>query len=384
MFARFSPNVMLRLKAVLYWIVFLPAALPYWSMGFAESSGYYNAYAWWGLLMVFGALPILDHIIGKDPANPNSEQEEKLNNNKYYRLIPLCVVPAQIALLVYGAHIFTTTPEFSLLGQVGWVLSVGIASAILAINVGHELIHKDSTIERWAGGFLYASVFYGGFKVEHVRGHHVNVSTPKDASSARYGQNLYHFLPRSYWHNFISAWRLEIRRLKGLGLPAWHYRNELIWWYGLSLCLAVLFFYQWGSMGLVFFLGNAWMSFTTLEIINYVEHYGLHRRLLSSGKYERTTPAHSWNSNYLLSNMGLFHLQRHSDHHAHPKRRYQVLRHFDQSPQLPSGYPGMYVLALIPPLWFKVMNPRVKAYYKGEEHQLNNKEFDKAAGTYTV
>ena len=141
---------------------------------------------------------------------------------------------------------------------------------------------------------------------------------------------------------------------------------------------------MFGWMGVVFYLGVSWMSFTTLEIINYVEHYGLHRRKLPSGRYERTTPAHSWNSNYLLTNMALFHLQRHSDHHAFPLRRYQVLRHYDEAPQLPTGYAGMYVLALLPPLWFRVMNPRVEAYYKGEEWQLSADQFEEKARGYTA
>ncbi|ERW34815.1 alkane 1-monooxygenase 2 [Pseudomonas aeruginosa BWHPSA020] len=156
------------------------------------------------------------------------------------------------------------------------------------------------------------------------------------------------------------------------GLPALHWRNELIWWYAISALFLLGFSLAFGWLGAIFFLGQSVMAFTLLEIVNYVEHYGLHRRRLDNGRYERTTPEHSWNSNFLLTNLFLFHLQRHSDHHAYAKRRYQVLRHYDSSPQLPNGYAGMIVLALFPPLWRAVMDPKVRAYYAGEEYQLTD------------
>lgn len=379
MFSWLTPTLMIWLKSILYLLVFLaPLSIIHaWKMMQLDAINQ-NLWAWAPLIIIFGIVPVVDHLIGTDPANPSDEQVKKMDRNYWYRLLTLLVVPAQFATLFFGAWVFVNQ-NFSLIGQIGWVLSVGIVCAILAINVGHELIHKRNRLESWAGGLLYASVCYGGFKVEHVRGHHVNVSTPEDASSARYGQSLYRFLPAAYKHNFINAWKLEGQRLKRLGLPLFHWRNELIWWYGISAILAVVWGLIFGWQGVLFYLGVSWMSFTTLEIINYVEHYGLHRRKLPSGRYERTTPAHSWNSNYLLSNMALFHLQRHSDHHAFPLRRYQVLRHYDESPQLPTGYAGMYVIALIPPLWFWVMNPRVEAYYKGEEWQLSADQFEVAA-----
>ena len=384
MLSKLPPNVMIALKSVLYLIVFAVAWTPVSAWHNMQHSGDYNLYAWWPLFLIFVVLPILDHLLGQDPANPTDEQVEKMSGNRWYSLMTLLVVPAQFAVLAFGAWVFVNTPQLNLLGQVGWILSVGIVSAILAINVGHELIHKRNRLENWAGGLLYASVCYAGFKVEHVRGHHVTVSTPEDASSSRYGQSLYQFLPHAYVHNFLNAWKLEAERLRRRGLPALHWRNELIWWHAISIALVVTWGLVFGWMGVVFYLGVSWMSFTTLEIINYVEHYGLHRRKLPSGRYERTTPAHSWNSNYLLTNMGLFHLQRHSDHHAFPQRRYQVLRHYDESPQLPTGYAGMYLLALVPPLWFRVMNPRVEAYYKGEEWQLTADQFESKARSHTA
>ncbi len=379
------PRIMIALKSALYLLVFAVAWLPVSTFNKMQDTGAWNLYAWWPLFLIFGVLAAVDHLMGQDPANPTDEQVEKMSGNRWYSLLTLLVVPAQFAVLAFGAWVFVNHAEqFNLLGMVGWILSCGIVSAILAINVGHELVHKRNRLESWAGGLLYASVCYAGFKVEHVRGHHVNVSTPEDASSARYGQSLYQFLPHAYLHNFLNAWKLEAVRLRRRGLPALHWRNELIWWYAISAALVATWGVLFGWMGVVFYLGVSWMSFTTLEIINYVEHYGLHRRKLPSGRYERTTPAHSWNSNYLLTNMALFHLQRHSDHHAFPLRRYQVLRHYDEAPQLPTGYAGMYVLALLPPLWFRVMNPRVEAYYKGEEWQLSADQFEEKARGYTA
>ncbi len=385
MLSHLPSSVVLALKKVLFLLVFVVAWLPFNAWQNMQASGLYSLYAWWPLFLIFGVLPVLDHLVGRDPANPTDEQVEKMSRSWWYPLITLLVVPVQFAVLIFGAWVFTRHGEqFGLLGQVGWILSVGIVSAILAINVGHELIHRRTRLENWAGGLLYASVCYAGFKVEHIRGHHVHVSTPEDPSSARFGQSLYHFLPRAYLHNFLNAWKLEAERLARRGLPALHWRNELIWWYAISALLLAGFFVAFGWQGALFYLGVSWMSFTTLEIINYVEHYGLHRRKLENGRYERTTPAHSWNSNFLLTNMGLFHLQRHSDHHAFPNRRYQVLRHYDEAPQLPTGYAGMYVLALVPPLWFRVMNPRVEAYYQGEEWQLSAGQFIQAAGRHTA
>ena len=376
MLSRISPKAMISIKKWLYLIVFAFAYAPYAGYQYGLDTGYYNLFAWWGVAVFFVMLPIFDLLVGQDPANPNDEQVKEMADQKWYMFLTLLIVPVQVATLVVGGYIFATTEHFNLIGQIGWILSCGVVSAMLAINVGHELIHKNSRLETWAGGLLYASVFYGGFKVEHVRGHHVHVSTPADASSARYGQSLYQFLPHAYWHNFINAWKLEAKRLKGKPMQ---WKNELIWWYAISFLILTVFFVALGVKGAVFFLAVSWVSFTLLEVINYVEHYGLHRRKLANGKFERTTAAHSWNSNFLLTNMGLFHLQRHSDHHAFPKRRYQVLRHFDESPQLPAGYAGMVLLALVPPLWFKVMNPRVEAYYEGEEWQLSNDQFIESA-----
>jgi alkane 1-monooxygenase len=287
----------------------------------------------------------------------------------FYRVSAIAMGFVWIAVLFYAGHVFMTN-DYGLLGKIGWIVSIGTVGGIIAINLGHELIHKDPKVENWMGGLLLSTVTYAGFKVEHVRGHHVHVSTPDDASSSRYNQSLYDFLPKAFVRNFKNAWSLEKKYLERKGKKNISVHNELIWWYSISALFAATFGLLWGWQGVVFFLGQSFFAALALEIINYIEHYGLHRRVNDKGRFERVTPAHSWNSNFLLTNLALFQLQRHSDHHAYAKRRYQVLRHYEESPQLPAGYATMYVLALIPPLWKKVMNPRVEAYYEGELDQL--------------
>ncbi|BFN13335.1 MULTISPECIES: alkane 1-monooxygenase [Marinobacter] len=364
-------RLLLTLKKYSYLIAMIPLVLPPLLLAVGESTGLVNAFSWGVPVVVFGIIPLLDLMLGKDALNPDEQSDvPRLNQEKYYRAVTLIWVVAYAALLGWGVWVLASG-VFSLVGALGWVVSIGIVGG-LGINVAHELIHKDDKLETWAGGFLLSMVCYAGFKVEHIRGHHVHVSTPEDASSSRYNQSLYSFLPHAYVHNFLNAWKLEAERLKRKGHAPVSWRNELIWWYGISALLLVVFSVAFGWLGALFFLGQSFIAFTLLEIVNYLEHYGLHRRKLENGRYERTTPEHSWNSNYFLTNVFLFQLQRHSDHHAYAKRRYQVLRHHEIAPQLPAGYATMVVLACFPPLWRKVMNPRVEAYYRGEEHQLQS------------
>ncbi|WP_397378655.1 alkane 1-monooxygenase [Pseudomonas sp.] len=375
MFERLPSNWMLAIKSVGYWLWLIPVLGIPLSYFMSIDSAYANVWPWFVMIVVFGVIPVLDFIVGRDPTNPDEAvQVPQLEQQRYYRVLSLATVPGLLGMLGWAGWVFVSHEAWSWVGQLGWVLSVGTVTGAIGITVAHELIHKDPALEQNAGGLLLAAVCYGGFKIEHVRGHHVHVSTPEDASSSRYGQSLYDFLPHAYKHNFMNAWKLEAERLKRKNMPALHWRNELIGWYLISALFLLGFTLAFGWLGALFFLAQSVVAFTLLEIVNYVEHYGLHRRKLENGRYERTNPTHSWNSNFLLTNLFLFHLQRHSDHHAYAKRRYQVLRHFDDSPQLPNGYAGMIVLALFPPLWRAVMDPRVRAYYAGEEHQLTDSQ----------
>lgn len=321
-----------------------------------------SLWLWLTPAIIFVVIPALEQLIGRDSDNiDEATQFEGLSGQGYYRWLIILCAPLYCLTLFAAAWVFSTQIE-GWLASAGWLFSMGTTGAVIAINVGHELIHKNTKLEQFSGGCLLAMVSYAGFKVEHVRGHHVWVSTPNDPSSSKFGQSLYHFWPRAVWHNTMNAWRLENQRLRRRQLPFW--RNELIGWYTLSSLLGVVMLLLWGIPGLVFFLIQSVIAFGFLEIINYIEHYGLARRQQENGRYEKTRVTHSWNSNFLLTNVLLFQLQRHSDHHAFPQRRYQVLRHHDESPQLPAGYATMILIALVPPLWFRVMNPRVQRYYR--------------------
>jgi alkane 1-monooxygenase len=302
--------------------------------------------------------------LGHDPDNVPAERERTLAQSRWFRGLTLAALPVQWGVLAWSAWWFANAP-LDPVGVLGWGLSQGVVGGVLAINTAHELIHKDSRLEQTVGGLLLASVGYHGFKIEHLRGHHVHVSTPEDASSARFGQSVWDFLPRAMVLNTRNAWTLEAERLRKLGLPVLHWRNEMLRWTALWLALIALIALWLGLPGVVFFLLQGVVAAGTLEVINYIEHYGLERRRLADGRFERTTHLHSWNSDYRLSNLMLFQLQRHSDHHAFPKRPYAILRHHADSPQLPGGYAAMFLLALVPPLWFRVINPRVRAFRGG-------------------
>jgi alkane 1-monooxygenase len=231
--------------------------------------------------------------------------------------------------------------------------------------------HKKDSLERWLSKVTLAQTFYGHFFIEHNRGHHVRVATPEDPASARFGESFYHFLPRTVLGSLRSAWELERERLARLGSSPWTRRNDILNAWVMTLALYAVLVAVFGPVVLPFLVIQSVLGFALLEVVNYLEHYGLLRQKREDGRYERTRPEHSWNSNSVASNVLLYHLQRHSDHHANPIRRYQALRHVDDAPQLPTGYAGMIVLALVPPLWRRVMDERVLAHYRGDRTLLN-------------
>ncbi len=341
-----------RLRPAGYWLVFtVPALLPltWWLIEV-------SAQPLWTLLPVlwlYGLLPIADWLIGRDPAPPGSADDHWINR----RLVPLLCLPVQLLVLFWALGQLEALPLWA---RLWWLISLGSVGGVLAINVAHELIHRKSRLDRTVGGLLLSTVNYAGFKIEHVRGHHVWVATEHDASSARRGRNLYTFIPRALVLNTIRAWQLESRRLARIGKSAWSLRNELIGWYLVVFVLAAVAWWLHGGVGLVGFFVQGLIAAITLEMINYIEHYGLERRRLANGRLERPLPRHSWNSDYWLSNAMLLQLQRHADHHAHPSRPYTRLQSHLDAPQLPAGYAGMMSLAMIPPLWRRVMHKRLE------------------------
>lgn len=350
-----------RLKTLGFLFVFLvPVTLPT-AAWLCLKTGLPNLMAWYPLFFLFVLVPALDYLLGHDPVNIDKTDERAVSEKLWFKALTLLVLPVHIASLIWSAQWFVNQ-QLNAWGTIGWLFSQGIVSSILAINVAHELIHKDAKLEKTIGGILLTSVGYFGFKIEHLRGHHVHVSTPEDASSARFGQSLWTFMPEAMFRNTKNAWKLEAERLGNSGLPFIHWRNEMLGYTLLWIFFCAGFYLALGWKGLLFFALQGFFAACSLEVINYVEHYGLERKRLDDGRYERTTHLHSWNSDYALSNLMLFQLQRHSDHHAFPKRRYAILRHFEDSPQLPGGYAAMFVLALFPPLWHRVIDPRVLAH----------------------
>ena len=355
-----------RIKRFGYLVFLIPPLLPWIGVALWQHFGHANVFAFFTLGYLFVAIPLLDLLIGKDPVNLDPARFEAITEDRFYRWLTYGCVPVFIASMLCGGWGVANLEALGTVGLIGWTVSHGAIAGALGINVAHELIHKNTRHERLLGDLLLAMVCYSGFRIEHLRGHHRNVSTPADQSSARFGQSLFHFLPRAIRGNVVAAWHLERERLLRKNQRVLGPDNELLRGYAVSLSIAAVFFALFGLAGLVFFVTQSLVAIITLETVNYLEHYGLRRKKLANGKYERTTHRHSWNSNYLLTNMLLFQLQRHSDHHEFPARRYQVLRHIDESPQLPAGYATMMVLAWCPPLWRRVMNPRVSAYYKDE------------------
>ena len=311
------------------------------------------------LLLNYVLGPILDWLTGEDTNNPPEQVVMQLDRDRYYRWLTYLVVPMHYVSL-FGIAWYAATQSLSWWGFLGLAAMAGLVAG-LAINTGHELGHKNSRIEKWLAKIVLAVPAYGHFSIEHNRGHHMNVSTPEDVASSRMGESIYSFATREMPGAFLEAWAIEKQRLASRGKSAWHPNNQILHSYALTLLITISLVALFGWVMIPFLLIHHLLAWFQLTSANYVEHYGLLRQRNADGKYERCAPHHSWNSNHVYSNLVLFHLERHSDHHANPLRRYQSLRHFDSAPQLPSGYFGVYLLAYVPWLWFKVMDKRLMA-----------------------
>jgi alkane 1-monooxygenase len=326
-----------------------------------------DAFWWTGPIMAFAVTPVLDHMIGSKPSNPPDSILEWLEKDPLYRWATYLYLPNQYLSLIFACWLWAgggwITMNF--VDKLGLMATVGIVGG-LAINAAHELGHTRVRAERRLSKIALAQTCYGHFFVEHNRGHHVRVATAEDPASARLGESLYAFIPRSVVGGLRSAWSLEATRLTAIGKSRWTLGNEMINAWVLSVALFTVLAVWFRPVVLPWLIGQAIFGFCLLEVVNYIEHYGLRRQKLPSGRYERVRPTHSWNSSTLIANILLFHLQRHSDHHANPLRNYQILRHVDEAPQLPSGYSAMLLLALFPPLWRRVMDPRVIDFYRGD------------------
>jgi alkane 1-monooxygenase len=342
--------------------------LPFIAWGLVNATGW-GVFWFTGPFLVFGAFPIFDLWRGLDPSNPPDEVIKQLEEDRYYRRCTYAYLPLQYAGLVLACWLWSDG-GLSTIDSIGLALTVAMVSGV-AINTAHELGHKRDQLERWLSKVALAQSAYGHFYIEHNRGHHVRVATPEDPASARLGESFWEFLPRTVLGSLRSAWRLESARLARMGKRPWLPRNDILSAWAMTVVLYGVLVAVFGAVVLPYLVLQAVVGFSLLEIVNYLEHYGLLRQRREDGRYERTRPEHSWNSNNIASNVALYHLQRHSDHHANPTRRYQALRHVDEAPQLPSGYAGMILIALFPPLWYRVMDHRLLAHYEGDVHRAN-------------
>ncbi len=303
--------------------------------------------------------PILDWWLGEDENNPPEEIVPLLEEDPYYRLLPMLTVPLHFASLI-GAAYWAGTQALSWWGVLLLAVSAGIANG-LGINTGHELGHKKTQLERNLAKIVLAVPAYGHFSIEHNRGHHRDVATPEDPASSRMGESIYKFARREIPGAFRRAWAVEDERLTRKRVSVWSWENEILQSYAVTFALQISLIAAFGWVMIPFLAIHNFLAWWQLTSANYIEHYGLLRQKEPNGKYERCQPHHSWNSNHKYTNLVLFHLERHSDHHAHPTRRYQSLRNFKDVPRLPNGYNGMFPLAYVPPLWFRVMDPRLMA-----------------------
>lgn len=320
-------------------------------------------YSYSGVIFAFGIIPILELIL---PIDTHNDDDEKIKNklaNKIYDFLLYLNLP-----IVYGLLLYTlvrmTTNTVALYEIVGTILSLGVVLGANGINVAHELGHRKKRWERILGKLLLIPSHYTHFYVEHNLGHHLHVSTPEDPSTAKYNQTLYAFWYQTITGTYKKAWQIQMKLNKVEGQSFFSIKNDMFWFTIIQISYLLIISYYFGFLGILIALFAGIVGFLLLETINYIEHYGLRRNKLASGRYERVTEKHSWNSNHIMGRIILYELTRHSDHHYKASKKYQILEYHDVSPQMPFGYPTSMVLSLIPPLWFSVMNKRVPTEMK--------------------
>ena len=345
----------------------LSDALPFWlSLSLVPLTILAAIFGGWTLVLLplYGwvGFTLFDALTGLNQANADPETPDA--QLFWYRLVTLIWFPLQLA-LVFGLIFYATrAPHLSGLEKFGLFFGVGVVTGTIGINYSHELMHQKGAGERWLGDLLLAMVLYGHFRSEHLRVHHTHIGTPRDTVTARYNEGFHRFFPRVLWQSAHSAWRAEKAMLARRGRGPWHPSNPFWRYWALQTSFALLALALGGTQGLGLFALQALVAVWQLELVNYVEHYGLTRKHLGNGKYDHVQPRHSWNAAHRATNWLLINLQRHSDHHYKPDRRFPLLQTYDTelAPQLPYGYPLMTAAAMVPPIWRRVMNPRVRAW----------------------
>jgi alkane 1-monooxygenase len=345
----------------------LQNALPFWlSLGLVPLAVIGAARGGWTVLLLplagWGLFSLLDYLTGDNPENADPDTPD--DALFWYQLVTLIWFPIEF-ILIFGMVWYVPGAEhLNILEKILLFFGLGVISGTVGINFSHELMHQKNRVERWLGDLLLAMVMYSHFRSEHLLVHHRYVGTPRDAVTARYNEGFHRFFPRVLRQSLVSAFAAEKAMLARKSLP-WTDSSNPFWRYwSLQAAFLILAYLLGGWAGLALFLYQAFIAFWQLELVNYVEHYGLTRKHLGDGKYEHVMPHHSWNSAKRASNWLLINLQRHSDHHYKPDRRFPLLQNHTEAdaPQLPYGYPIMTLAAMIPSLWRRVMNPRVRKW----------------------
>ncbi len=318
---------------------------------------------------LFILIPVLELLFAGSDENMSKAEEELAKQDKAYDFILWCVPVLQWALLFLFLN---RVADNSLRAWevAGLVLVYGVSCGVHGINAAHELGHRNTWYEQFMSKMLLATSFYMHFYIEHNRGHHKNVSTDEDPASAKAGESLYRFWVRTIFYSWLSAWHLERDRLRKDNQSFWGIHNEMLVIQILNLVMLTGITIVWGWKVTLCYLASSLIGICLLETVNYIEHYGLRRKKIDNAYYDKTHVAHSWNSNHPIGRMMLFELSRHSDHHYQPNRKYQLLRNPEKSPQMPTGYPGMIMLALMPPAWFYIMDREIKKYRATEYGEL--------------
>lgn len=356
-----------------YWWLLSPG-LPVIGMGIL--AGYQfgpkvtkKIFALGGPLLLHVIIPSIDAIVGTDNNNPSDEQISSLVADPYYDRIVKLFIPLQMAANVFAGYVVSRKTT-SLLDQILLGVSMGAINGI-GVNTAHELSHRPNKKDHYLSHATLMPLFYNHFRVEHPYGHHKRAATPEDPASSKMGETFYEFWPRTVFGGLKSAVEIEKNRLKRKGLSFFSPQNELFQGWAMSVGFHATMLKLFGKDIIPYLATQAFYGVSLFEIINYIEHYGLMRDQKEDGSYARTMPEHSWNNNNITTNLFLYQLQRHSDHHAYPTRPFQALRNFEQAPELPSGYATMLLPALVPSLWFKMMDKRVFDHYEGDLNKAN-------------
>ncbi|MFK8059574.1 MAG: alkane 1-monooxygenase [Polaribacter sp.] len=322
----------------------------------------FTNYGWWAylpIIFVFGFVPFLEFFIKPNKKNFTKEEEKIEKENKSYTYLLYSTLVLQIVFLFLFFDAIQE-PNLTTVETVGRILGMGIMCGVMGINVGHELGHRNNRFDEFIGEFLLLTSLNTHFLPYHNSGHHLNVATPKDAATARKNEIIYLFWIRSHFSSYVQAWASENKRMKTENRSWFHYQNRMLIYTFCNIVFVGLIYVFFGKFVTLTFIAAAVVGIVLLETVNYIEHYGLLRKKKENGRYERVQRKHSWNSDHQVGQALLFNLSRHSDHHYNGSKHYQLLKSLPESPQMPTGYPGMMLLSLFPPFWFLVMNKKIK------------------------